>query len=91
MKNKFCKSIALISIFIMIFSLCGCGSGASGKNVKIDSVLPDCVTYYPVCPKCDHVSSLTMKNLSEGDEQEYKGNHMCEMCFEYYEITLKRN
>ena len=91
MKKTICKILAFAFAVVMLFNLAGCGVGASGKNIKIDSVLPDCVIYYPVCPKCDHVSSLTMKNLSEGDEQEYKGKHMCEVCFEYYEISIKRN
>lgn len=90
MKQKFIKSIALVSILVLIVALVGCGKDTSVKNVKIDSLLPDCVTYYPVCPECDHVSPLTMKYISEGDEKEYKGKHMCEECFEYYDISIKR-
>ena len=78
-------------MILTIVSLCGCvGNSVSGENVKIDSTLPDSVVFYPVCPKCDHVSSITYRNISEGDEEEYSESYVCEKCDHLYEFTIQR-
>jgi len=91
-KFLLCKLFALVVAFTAIACLSGCDSkGASGENVKIDSTLPDSVMYYPVCPECDHISPMTFKNISEGDEDEYSFYNICEKCDHMYEYTIQRD
>ena len=87
MFNK--KNYALIALFVALICLSGC-KGVTGENVKIDSTLPDSVMFYPVCPKCDHISSITYRNISEGDEEEYSEYYVCEKCDHLYEFTIRR-
>jgi len=95
MRKRLLSKFLLFSLcFVILFTmLCmsGCvGNAVSGENVKIDYALPDSVTFYPVYPDCDHISPLTYKNISEGDEDEYSFYNICEKCDHMYEYTIKR-
>lgn len=85
----------LNAIIALVLSLCilftGCSifkETAKGKNVKVDYTGTDHVSFYPICPKCDHVSLLRSANISDGEYQE--GTHICEACNEIYEVSIDR-
>ena len=62
--------------------------GARGENIKVISATEATVTFYPVCPDCDHVSSPCSTNLSKGES--HSTIHVCEKCGSVYDITIKR-
>lgn len=85
------KIRALVCLMICICLICtGCifKKSAKGKNAKINYTGTASVSFYPVCPKCDHVSPLRTANISDGEYE--SGYHSCEECYEIYEITIDR-
>ena len=86
------KTLALLLavIFVLVFTAsCGLSSNKSrGTNVKIYSEDIATVYFYPVCPKCGHVSSMCKVNLSENESHETL--HQCETCWELYDINIQR-
>lgn len=61
---------------------------AKGKNVKISTCSDSHVYFKPVCPECGHISGMYSVNLSSGEK--HSTNHICEQCYEVYEITIER-
>lgn len=85
------KLSAFIAIILSLCILCtGCifKKSAKGKNAKVDYTGTASVSFYPVCPACDHVSPLRSVNVSDGEFKE--GSHMCEECYEVYIIQIDR-
>ena len=85
------KINAVISVALLLCLLCtGCvfKETAKGRNAKIDYTGEAVVSFYPVCPKCDHVSPRSNINVSNGEHIETV--YMCEKCYEIYTITIDR-
>lgn len=86
------KVTAIIWIVLAVVLLCrfGCETekNAKGTNAKINYTGPASVSFYPVCPECDHVSPYSSVNISDGEHGEYI--YTCENCWEVYEITIDR-
>lgn len=61
---------------------------ADGINIKVYRESESTVYFYPVCPKCDHVSEMYEVNISKGEE--HKTAHMCEKCFSVYDVEINR-
>lgn len=81
-------------IFAPILCVCiiltGClfKKSAKSKNAKINYTGTATVSFYPVCPECDHISPLLTVNVSDGEYKE--GTYVCENCYEVYEILIDR-
>lgn len=85
--KKFVAFVAIILAFA-VFST-GCfRKTAKGKNAKIDYTGTASVSFYPVCPKCDHVSPYMSVNVSDGEQLE--GAYICEKCEHTYTIVIDR-
>lgn len=85
------KFIAIVAVVLSLSILCtGClfGKTAEGTNAKINYTGEASVSFYPVCPKCDHVSPLCSVNISDGEYEE--GSYVCEKCVEVYTILIDR-
>jgi hypothetical protein len=84
------KFLAIIAIILSLTVLCsGCfRKTAKGKNARINYTGTASVTFYPVCPKCGHVSPLLSLNLSDGEHEQ--GTYVCEKCWEVYTILIDR-
>lgn len=85
------KRILITAIIVCLCILCtGClfKETAKGENVKIEYTGTADVSFYPVCPSCDHISSLRSANISDGEYKE--GTHICENCYEVYTISIDR-
>lgn len=61
---------------------------ADGVNIKVYSESDSTVYFYPICPKCEHVSEMYEVNISKGEN--HKTSHMCEKCFNVYNVEIKR-
>ena len=85
------KINAVISVVLLLCLLCtGCifRKTAKGRNARIDYTGEATVSFYPVCPDCDHVSPISYINISDGEHG--KITHMCEKCYEIYTIIIDR-
>lgn len=85
------KTVSLIALILSLCILCtGCifKKSAKGKNAKIQYTGTASVSFYPVCPECNHVSPLRSVNISDGEYDE--GSYMCEECYEVYIIQIDR-
>ena len=85
------KTVSLIALILSLCILCtGCifKKSAKGKNAKIQYTGTASVSFYPVCPECNHVSPLCSVNISDGEYDE--GSYMCEECYEVYIIQIDR-
>jgi len=85
------KMLIAVSVLLSLSLLCGCGlvrKTAKGRNAKIDFTGTAHVSFYPVCPECDHVSPCCSVDISDGEYEE--GTYMCEKCYEIYEILIDR-
>ena len=83
------RSIA-VNLLVLSLVLTGCifQPSAKGENVKVDYTGTASVAIYPVCPNCNHVSPIRYVNVSDGEYA--RGTHVCESCYEVYEITVDR-
>lgn len=82
-----------ISVMVAVALTCAIFTGciretASGKNAQIDYTGTASVSFYPVCPECDHVSPECSVNISDGEYEE--GSYMCEKRYAVYTITIDR-
>ena len=82
------KTMFLLLLIAAIISLTSCGQNASGKNIKVESVLDSCVEVRPVCPDCHHIGRLVYANISE--EENFNSKIICEGCKKSFEITVQR-
>lgn len=81
----------ILAIGLSLCMLCvGCAirKTAKGKNAKIDYTGTASVSFYPVCPECNHISTRCSVNISDGEYE--TGAYACEKCYEVYEITIDR-
>lgn len=85
----------MIAVLAVVLSVClltaSCGiirKTATGKNAKVDYTGEASVSFYPVCPECNHVSPRCYVNISDGEYVE--DTYICEKCYEVYEITIDR-
>lgn len=82
---------AVVLILLLMCVLCtGCAirKTAKGKNVKVDYTGTATVSFYPVCPQCDHVSPRCTANISDGEHAQR--TYICEKCNEVYMISIDR-
>ena len=85
------KISAIIVVILSVCILCtGCifKKTAKGQNAKIDYTGTASVSFYPVCPACNHVSPRISVNISDGEHTE--GSYVCESCSNVYIITIDR-
>ena len=80
--------VVLMVCVCLLFTGCIFKKTAKGKNAKINYTGTASVSFYPVCPNCNHVSPLRTANISDGEFEE--GSHMCEECYEVYIISIDR-
>ena len=85
------KCHMIIPLFLCLCLICtGClfKKTAKGTNAKINYTGTASVSFYPVCPNCDHISPLRSVNISDGEYEE--GAHACEKCYEVYIVRIDR-
>ena len=80
--------LPLILCLGIILTGCLFKKSAKGTNAKINYTGTATVSFYPVCPECEHISPLLTVNVSDGEYKE--GNYVCETCYEVYEILIDR-
>ena len=80
--------IIVILSLCLLCSSCAIRKTAKGTNAKIDYTAEAYVSFYPVCPECNHVSPISYVNLSDGEHG--STTHMCEKCYEVYTIKIDR-
>lgn len=76
--------LAIVVAAVAIFS----SEKTTGTNIKVELTNDSSVQFKPVCPKCGHISNLYSINLSSGES--HSTIHMCETCYEIYDITIDR-
>lgn len=87
------KFLSILVCTCMLCTFAGCifdddKNSASGKNIKVYSETESTVFFYPVCPDCGHVSPMYSVDISKGEE--HSTVHVCETCFEVYDVSIDR-
>ena len=86
--KRFALIIAVILSLCLLYTGCAIRKTAKGTNAKIDYTGEASVSFYPVCPECNHVSPISYVNLSDGEHDDF--TYMCEKCYEVYTIKIDR-